>query len=312
MNREIERAGIILNPRLLDAYDVARRTADWFEERRVGTRIAKVDVPAPVSELLMMELSPLHEVVREADLLISLGGDGTLLSVARTPESEHVPILAVNLGNLGFLTEVTRSEIFQVLNRVLVGDYETDHRWMLEYAVYLRGERKTFGYALNDVVIREDQHLVTVDTFIDDAYFVTYNGDGLIIATATGSTAYNMSAGGPIVHPHSDVLLMTPICPFVLAMRPYIARGDSTIRVSVQSASPTGMLRADGQDAFPLTRHCEVVVRRSRRGIRLIRSRQRDHYAVLRAKLHLGDLPKGRIESGDDASGTPDSKPRGH
>jgi len=305
---KIERAGIILNPRLPDAYDVAQQTAAWLEARRIRTRIAKVDLPAPVQ----WELSPLHEVVGEADLLITLGGDGTLLSVARTPKAERVPILAVNLGNLGFLTEVTRSEMFPALARVLEGDYETDWRRMLEYTVSLRGEPRGSGYALNDVVIRENRHLLTLDTFIDDAYFVTYHGDGLILATPTGSTAYNMSAGGPIVHPHCDVLLMTPICPFVLAMRPYIVRGDATVRVVVESASPEGTLRADGQEAFPLMCQCEIAVRLSERGVHLIRSRQRDIYGVLRAKLHLGDLPQGRVESGDDASGAPNSKPRAH
>lgn len=311
MSKTIRKAGIVLNPRLPQAYEVARQTAEWLEERHIRTHIAKVDVPVP--ELSLMELSPLPEVVREADLLITLGGDGTLLSLARTPASERVPILAVNLGNLGFLTEVTRPEIYPVLTRVLDGDYETDFRRMLEYVVSLYGERKVSGYALNDVVIRESHHLLTLDTFIDDAYFVTYHADGLILATATGSTAYNMSAGGPIVHPQCDVVLMTPICPFVLAMRPYIVPGSATVRVFVRSAAPEGTLRADGQEAFPLTHQCEIFVRRSERGVHLIRSRRRNLYGVLRAKLHLGNLPQGRVDSSDDhAPRTSDSEPRHH
>lgn len=313
MNTEIRQAGIIVHPRIPDALSTALEAREWLGSRGIGAKIARVHLPSVGETLEPDGVSPIGEVVSESDLLVVLGGDGTLLSVSRTPGAEAVPILAVNLGNLGFLTEVARGELYNALSSALGGKFEVDERRMLEYVVCDDGAQRASGHALNDVVVREESHLICLDTYIDGSYFVTYNGDGLIVSSPTGSTAYNSSAGGPIIDPGSDAILLTPICPFALAMRPFVARGSSRIRVVVRSAAPRGTLRADGQEQYPLTELCEIDVWLSDRTISLIRSRQRDFYGVLRAKLHLGSLPQGAEGEGvRSADGTPDPQPRGH
>jgi NAD+ kinase len=303
--------GVIVNPRLPDALAVAREAAEWLAAQGVEVCIGRSDAP-PSEKDAEGDLAAPGEVVAYADLLVVLGGDGTLLGVARRDGSDRMPILAVNLGNLGFLTEVARVELESALGAALRGDYQTDQRMMLEYTVYDEGRRRSHGFALNDIVIREDRHLVCVDAYIDDEFFVTYNGDGVLIATPTGSTAYSLSAGGPIVDPRCDAILLTPICPFQLAMRPFVAPASARVRIVVRSETPSGMLRADGQEQYPLSQGCEVQAWRARKTIRLIRSRERDFYGVLRAKLHMGDLPHREKEQASRVAGTADPQPGRH
>ncbi|MEO2002938.1 MAG: NAD(+)/NADH kinase [Candidatus Poribacteria bacterium] len=286
------RIGFIVNPKLKDAFSVAERASAWLAERGAQSAVAISDVPSDTPPPPSVSLRPRAEVVAESDILVVLGGDGTLLGVARTPGSENVPILAVNMGNLGFLTAFTRDEMESALDRVLRGDFKTEQRLMIQYEVVVDGARQASGYALNDIVVRENSHLLSLEVSADEGRLFSFRGDGMIVATPTGSTAHSVAAGGPLVHPDCDTLLLTPISAFMLAMRPIVMPASCHITLTVTSTTPSGMLRADGQEQHALVEGSEIRAWRADRTLSLVRSRERDFFGVLRAKLHLGDLPR--------------------
>ena len=206
-----------------------------------------------------------NEVVAQSDVLLVLGGDGTLLSVAHTSMIENVPILAVNLGHLGFLTEVSLDELYPALTNVLNGSYEIDRRMMLEISVGNDDVGHSSSFALNEVVIRHNTRLIELDTYIDDQPFITYNADGLIIATPSGSTGYSLASGGTIVEPRLDAILLTPIAPHSLTVRPYIAHGDSVITVVMRSNYSSVNLFVDGpRETHCLAPDCLIRVRKAK------------------------------------------------
>ena len=287
------RVAIVINPNIDGARDTAEAATKWLAQRGVDAVIGAVRVPTAnhaTANATARYPTP-SETIDGCDLIVVLGGDGTLLSVARTPGSETVPILAVNLGHVGFLTEVTDKELEPTLDSIICGEYETEERMMLEYDAAIDGGETRSGFVLNDLVIREHDHLVQLAIYVDNEYFIDFRGDGMIIATPTGSTAYSCSAGGPIVHPSADVILLTPICSFALAVRPFVVPATSDVRIVVDSPMPRGHLRADGQEEYSLTQGCHVSARRAKKTITLVRSFERDFFAVLRTKLHLGNLP---------------------
>jgi NAD+ kinase len=284
--------GFIVNPKLKDAFSVAESAAAWLDGRGLTSSVAIADVPTDEPTPPSVALRPCAAVVAEADVLVVLGGDGTLLGVARTAGSDKVPILAVNMGNLGFLTAFTRDEMENALERVLHGDYETEQRSMIQYEVVVDGEEKASGCALNDIVVRENAHLLSLEVAADGGRLFSFRGDGMIVATPTGSTAHSVAAGGPLMHPDCDVILLTPISAFVLAMRPIVMPASCHITLTVTSTTPSGVLRADGQEQHSLVKGSEIHARRADRTLTLIRSRERDFFGVLRAKLRLGDLPR--------------------
>ena len=234
-------------------------------------------------------------VIARCDLLLVLGGDGTLLNAAHTPQIENVPILAVNLGHLGFLTEVSLDELYPALINIFEGNYNIDQRMMLEIDVDNPELRGTHSFALNDVVIRCYGQLIELDTYIDGEAFVMYNADGLIIATPSGSTAYSLANGGTIVHPHLNAILLTPIAPHSLTVRPFIAHGDSEITVAMRSNYSVVDLFVDGQrETHSLDSDCLIRIRKAKKTIQLIRSQHRSAYDALRTKLMLGEGTKRR------------------
>jgi NAD+ kinase len=284
--------GFIVNPKLKDAFSVAESASAWLDARGLASSIAVADVPSDEPAPPSVTLRPCATVVAEADVLVVLGGDGTLLGVARTAGSENVPILAVNMGNLGFLTAFTRAEMEDALERVVRSDYETEERLMIQYEVVVDGEEQASGYALNDIVVRENSHLLSLEVSADGGRLFSFRGDGMIVSTPTGSTAHSVAAGGPLLHPACDALLLTPISAFVLAMRPIVMPASCHITLTVTSTTPSGVLRADGQEQHSLVKGSEIRARRADRTLTLIRSRERDFFGVVRAKLHLGDLPR--------------------
>ena len=278
--------GIIVNPGIPEAPPLARQTAAWLASKGLKTAVGAVN--APGADLRMDDAEPLAAVIAKSDLLVTLGGDGTLLGVARALGSETVPILAVNLGNLGFLTSVTRDELNPSLLRALEGDFETDERWMLHYEMQSKDGATVRGSALNDLVIRDNAHLISLRVGVNDESRFTMRADGLIVATPTGSTAYSVASGGPIAHPSCEAIILTPISPFTLGMRPMVVPSGACVEIAVVSKAPSGALRADGQEQQPLKEGSVVRVRRDAKTIALVRSRKRDFYAVLRAKLLRG------------------------
>ncbi|MDE0506314.1 MAG: NAD(+)/NADH kinase [Candidatus Poribacteria bacterium] len=219
-----------------------------------------------------------------------LGGDGTLLSVVHTSMIENVPILAVNLGHLGFLTEVSLDELYPALTNILNGSYEIDERMMLEISGGNDDLEHSRSFALNEVVIRHNTRLIELDTCIDEEPFITYNADGLIIATPSGSTGYSLASGGTIVEPRLDAILLTPIAPHSLTVRPYIAHGNSVITVAMKSNYSSVNLFVDGpRETHSLAPDSLIRVRKAEKTIKLIRSQRRSYYEVLRTKLMLGE-----------------------
>lgn len=233
------------------------------------------------------------QMVEDSDFVLVLGGDGTLLSAAHTPQIENVPILAINIGNLGFLTDASLEELTPSLKSTLDGDYRIEHRMMLEVIVNSQSPQQFQAYALNDVVIRHYTRLIELNAYVDGELFIPYNADGLIIATPSGSTGYSLSCGGTIVAPQLEAILLTPIAPHSLTVRPFIAHGDAKLKVEMHSTYESLDLFIDGQrETHTLEREEVIEVRKAKRTIQLIRSRSHSYYKALREKLMLGERIK--------------------
>ncbi|MDZ4186159.1 MAG: NAD(+)/NADH kinase [Desulfuromonadales bacterium] len=231
------------------------------------------------------------DIPERADLVIILGGDGTLISVARHLSDQEKPILAVNLGSLGFLTEITKDETFATLERVLAGEFELSRRMKLDCVVLRAGVQVAHYSVLNDVVINKGAlaRIIDMEATVNGHYLTTFKADGLIIATPTGSTAYNLAAGGPIIDPQVNSLVITPICPHTLTNRPLIVPGDAVIRIHVTFDDQMVHLTADGQVGMQLQLGDVVELQQSSIHTLLIKSPTKDYFEVLRAKLRWGE-----------------------
>lgn len=232
-------------------------------------------------------------VAEELDLLITLGGDGTLLRGARLVAERHVPVLGVNLGYLGFLTSVTPLELEHSLPRFFEGDYWLDERFTLEARVLnASGAPGPSYFALNDAVLHKGgfARVIRLAVFVgpDHQEVATYTADGIIMSTPTGSTAYSLSAAGPVVHPAVDCILATPICPHTLVLRPLVLPADVEITIEVLSPTEELILTVDGQDGAELHPSDRLVVRRGRPTVPLVRFPSQSFFATLRRKLHWG------------------------
>ncbi len=227
---------------------------------------------------------------REVELLVVLGGDGTFLAAVRALNGCEVPILGVNLGHLGFLTEISQEELHPTLQRFLEGKTALESRTALACTVGRAGGETSEFHVLNDVVVNKGA-LARISEFevrVDGHYLTTYRADGLIVATPTGSTAYSLSAGGPIVSPALPAMLLSPICPHTLTHRPILLRDSSEVEVRLLSKNGEVFLTLDGQEGFELERGDVVRVHKSGRRVLLVRSLFRDHFQVLRTKLMWG------------------------
>lgn len=286
--RTMKQIGIYAKCNHPDAVKVAREVTRWLRARGMEVLLEKVLARNMGEGETGCERAAIPATV---DLIIVLGGDGTLISVARQICGRSVPILGVNLGSLGFLTEVTRGELFLSLEKVLKGDYDLSDRMMLEAVVRRNGEQAGRFCVLNDVVINKGAiaRIIDMEVSVDGAYLTTFKADGLIIATPTGSTAYNLSAGGPIISPGLHCLVVTPICPHMLANRPLIVSDTVAIRIEVKFRDEDVVLTADGQVGMDLVAGDVVEVRKAARSTRLIKSPSKDYFEVLRTKLGWGE-----------------------
>ena len=230
-------------------------------------------------------------VVAESDMLLVFGGDGTLLSVAREPGIESVPILAVNLGGLGFLTETRTQELQAMLGRVCAGDFDIERRMMLDVRLETgRGEDMRFR-VLNDVVINKSAlaRMIDIETLVNGDYLTTYKSDGLIVCTPTGSTGYFLSAGGPVIYPDLALISLAPICPHTLSQRPIILNDASVITLVLKTPEEDVRLTMDGQVGERLHAGDVVEVRKSAVALQLITSPFRTYFEVLREKFRWGE-----------------------
>ena len=294
MNK-IKKVGLFVNTTKANAAAVVEGVSAWLEERDIVPLLSdeeSVTLGHPQAGISKTE------VVEQADVLLVLGGDGTLLSAAHTPKIENVPILAINIGTLGFLTDASLDELYPTLNALLTGAYRIEHRMMLEVIVNSQvqanqGPRPFQAFALNDVVIRHYTHLIELDAYVDGELFIPYNADGLIIATPSGSTGYSLSCAGTIVAPQLEAILLTPIAPHSLTVRPFIADGDAEITVKMRAAYQSVDVFVDGQrETHSLTAGAVITVKKAERTIQLIRSQNHSYYRALREKLMLGESIK--------------------
>ena len=286
MNDIIKKIGIISKPRKRDAGPVLSDLVKWLKEKEIEPLMDQ-----ETAGLIDFDSSHKRpDIALLSDFIIVLGGDGTLISVARLIGSRGTPILGVNLGSLGFLTEVTLDEMYPLLEKILAGEISIDERWTLEVSVQ-RGDKELAKFTvLNDVVINKGAlaRMILMETVIDGRYLNTYRADGLIISTPTGSTAYSLSAGGPIINPRVGAIIISPICPHSITNRPIVVREDVIVEVTLQSENEDVLVTLDGQEGYPLHHLDKVVVKKSPNAIRLITSPDKDYYEVLRQKLRWG------------------------
>jgi NAD+ kinase len=231
------------------------------------------------------------EMVKRADLIVVLGGDGTLLSVARLVERPKVPILGVNLGGLGFMTEVAVDELESVLERTLAGDFTVERRMTLEVRLESKKAKPKKFRVLNDAVIAKGarSRIIDLEAYVGKEYLCTYRADGLIISTPTGSTAYSLAAGGPILYPSLGAIVLSPICPHTLTNRPIVVSSKSTIRVMVRSGGNTVFLSPDGQEGVVLKDGDVVEARDYGVPVSLVKAPSRGYFEILRDKLKWGE-----------------------
>ena len=287
--------GLLINAQKLATNpDVARLARETISA--LGKRHASVVVNQASAALLeCTALSvPERELSALADVIIVFGGDGTILSAARQAAPKGIPILGVNLGGFGFLAEVGDAGVEDALHRLLAGDYHVDERMMVRAEVVRAGRPVHEVLGLNDIVVTKSGYarLLRLRTFVNGEHLATYLADGLIVATPTGSTAYSLSAGGPIVHPAVDVMVLTPVCAHMLNARPVVISGGDTVVVRVDPVGappPPAMLTVDGQAGFSLEAGDEVRTARSPYRTRLIRLGREGFYTVLRTKLWWGE-----------------------
>lgn len=280
------RIGIAVKPGLAAARDTLVELEGWLRERGVdaawSVEAAKL-FPSGSRSALEREA-----LAQQSDLAVVLGGDGTLLAMAKAiAESGHdTPILAVNFGSLGFLTEITRPELYQSLDAVMAGRTSYDLRMMLCAEA---SRAKESHMALNDVVFSRTalSRMIELSVSVGDQFVTAVKADGLIVATPTGSTAYNLAAGGPIVHPAMDALVLTPIAPHTLTNRPIVIPAEREVRVTSTSsnAGDEVYVTMDGQTGFGLQEGDELTITRAAKPLRLVRSTTRSYFEVLRQKL---------------------------
>jgi NAD+ kinase len=287
----VSTVGILVRPDLGQAGPAVCSLVVWLQERGLGVcldeRTAEmVDLPSRTA----CRVASGREVAAAADVVVVMGGDGTLLAASHLVE-RPVPVLGVNFGSLGFLTEITMPELYPTLEGVLRGEYRYEERRMLRARVRRAQAAETTGDVLNDVVVTKAalSRIIELDVAVDGVFVSAFRADGLIVSSPTGSTAYNLAAGGPIVHPVLDAVVLTPICPHMLTNRPLVVSDRSAIEVRLRAAEEGEVhLTLDGQRGFPLRGGDVVTVTRSPRAIRLVKA-QRDYFEVLRTKLKWGE-----------------------
>jgi len=282
----IRRVGVVLKPSSLEATELGRQLVEELERRGLEAILDRESAAACGRD---------SEVSRSAlasrvNLMIVLGGDGTLLSVTRG-ELKGTPVLGINMGSLGFLTEHSAEELFPMLEAVLEGKAEIQRRERLAVSVETPGGDRLTHHVLNDAVVTKSAlaRVVTLAVHVNGQLLSRFRADGLIVATPTGSTAYSLSAGGPILYPTLDVIVVTPICPHTLTNRPIVLSLSSVVEVRLESPSEEVYLTLDGQEGFPLTTHDVVHIKRCEEPVFLIEHPNRTYFQVLHRKLKWGE-----------------------
>ena len=262
---------IVTKPKQSEVARVAAELMEWFRGRKISASLNE-------------------EAASTADLAVVVGGDGTLLAAARLLGDRQVPIVAINYGSLGFLTEVTLDEMYPALESVLAGEFVTQSRMMMDIHVARGGQRAADYRALNDVVINKGtlSRMIELEARVDGQYVSRFRADGLIVATPTGSTAYNISAGGPIIFPTMNAMVVTPICSHTLTNRPIVLPEGVKVEIMLRSAQDDVYVTVDGQVGLKLQLDDHLVIEKSGVTVKLVAPADKNYFDVLRGKLKWG------------------------
>jgi len=284
----IKRIGIISKPKKTEIREIVPSLTQWLRERDVEVFIDKET--ASLLESAEKSLSR-NEMPSQVDLLVVLGGDGTLLAAARALNRKPVPILAVNLGGLGFLTVITREELYPTLELVLAGNFTTERRVQIEGELVRADEVISSFLALNDVVLNKGAiaRILDFEVLVNGRFISTYKSDGLIVSTPTGSTAYSLAAGGPIVTPAVEAFVVTPICAHTLTNRPLVLPHSAQIEVIVKSQREVAYLTVDGQVGIATHSDDTVRLKKASSCVEIIQPPNKDYFEILRQKLKWGE-----------------------
>ena len=288
----IKRVGIVLKPHQPQALKTICELTLWLGQRG----IALVGGPDIERDRIEHETGcAVTEVEAEklattVDLVLVLGGDGTMIATARLIGDEEVPVLGVNYGGLGYLTEFRIEELYNGLEAILDGNYRLDKRVMLAVELHRTDGTVTRNRVLNDAVINKSAlaRIIEIEAYLNQQFVSSFRADGLIVSTPTGSTAYNLSAGGPIIFPSMNAVVITPICPFTLSNRPLVVPDDAVIELVMKTDQEEVSLTLDGQVGFPLAIRDRIVIRKSRTTFNLVQPSNRNYFDVLRDKLRWG------------------------
>lgn len=285
----IKTVGIISRPRREDVARVVPPLVSWLQAH--GAKVVCDSETSDCIQSLAAQTLKREDIPGSTDLLIVLGGDGTLLSAARLAAEHKVPILAVNLGGLGFLTTVPQDEIYSILEELFSGLHRVSERVMLEAEIVRGGNVIRRQIALNDAVLNKAAlaRIMDLELRVDDEYVTTYKSDGLILSTPTGSTAYSLAAGGPIVYPSVEAFVVSPICPHTLTNRPIVIPDSATIEIDFKAEDDAVFLTLDGQIGIELVRGDHIRVRKAPNKLMLVRPAKKTYYQILRSKLKWGE-----------------------
>jgi len=281
---EIKRVGVVLRPSTPELKALFYQVKNIFEH--YGAEVLIDSISAGMIGVLGQDFSAICE---KSDILVCIGGDGTLISLTRRSYQFHKPILGINAGTLGFLADINPSEIETFVEKLYNGEFRIDERMMIE-AVLSTGEEEKHLYSFNDIVISRPSisKMVKVDAYIDKRWFNTYFGDGLIISTPTGSTAYNLAAGGPVTFPLTDAFILTPICPHSLTQRPLVI--PANFEIEIKTPEKESLVIIDGQEQYDFGPEDTLLVKKASIGARLIHRVERNYFDVLREKLSWGQV----------------------
>ena len=283
----IKNIGLILNTSKEKAYQVAEKVLNWLQQRDIKVIIEE---KAAVEMKQIDKKATCEEMKTKVDLIILFGGDGTFLYTSQHFVGTDIPLLGINLGKLGFLTEIETDELYQTLAQIINGNFEVEKRMLLDAKVKRNEKLVHESFALNDVVVNRgaNARMVNIQLFINDEFVNSYRADGLIMATPTGSTAYNLSAGGPIINPQIRAIIITPICPHTLYVRPMVISEKENLKIVISGENNEMKITTDGNKVYDLINNDEIHITASNKSISMVNFPDKTFYTILHEKMRSG------------------------
>lgn len=303
---KIRKAAIVVKPHVRNSHSIVTTLAKWLHRRRIDVFV-EVRFTNCIEDA--SRTFPPRKPPRDMGLVIVIGGDGTFLSVVRSMGARQLPVLGVNAGSLGFLTDTSLPDLYKALEQFIAGEHTIESRMMLDVELERNGHFVAKQTVLNDVVITKGAiaRMIEVGVELNEQLVATIRADGIIVSTPTGSTAYSLAAGGPILYPGIGSMILTPICPHTLTYRPVVVSDNSTVDLTLRSSSGEVYATFDGQVSVPMLQEDTVRVRKSRSRLKLVSLPKHNYFQVLRHKLRWAERPR----SPSDAAGEiPSSKKR--